>query len=198
MIARILQIILRHTWGNLKLLWVNLQIFIWGSDAFENSVFHAPAWFALKLLKHHGTVIGHGIDFHGRLKLHGTYDVNGKLVIGEWCHIGPYVTLDLSNHIYIEDHVTISLNTQIISHIDVGYSPLAQLYPSRSKPVTIRSGAYIGAGATILMGVTIGENSIVAASALVTKDVPANTIVAGIPAKPIKQIATNQNEMDIA
>ncbi|MCD8178187.1 MAG: sugar O-acetyltransferase, partial [Tannerellaceae bacterium] len=45
-----------------------------------------------------------------------------------------------------------------------------------------------GAGATILQGVTIGENSIVAAGAVVSKDVPGNTIVGGIPAKVIKEI----------
>jgi acetyltransferase-like isoleucine patch superfamily enzyme len=57
-----------------------------------------------------------------------------------------------------------------------------------TKPITIKRNAWIGAGATILPGVTIGENSIVAAGAVVSKDVPANTIVGGIPAKVIKQI----------
>jgi acetyltransferase-like isoleucine patch superfamily enzyme len=56
------------------------------------------------------------------------------------------------------------------------------------KPVIIRRNAWIGAAATILPGVTIGENSIVAAGAVVSKDVPANTIVAGVPAKIIKPI----------
>ena len=46
--------------------------------------------------------------------------------------------------------------------------------------------AWIGAGATILPGVTIGENAVVAAGAVVSKDVPANTIVGGVPAKGIK------------
>jgi len=47
---------------------------------------------------------------------------------------------------------------------------------------------WIGAGATILAGVTIGENAVVAAGAVVSKDVPANTVVGGIPAKIIKTI----------
>lgn len=55
-------------------------------------------------------------------------------------------------------------------------------------PILIKKNAWIGAGATILPGVTIGENSIVAAGAVVNKDVPANTIVGGIPAKMIKEI----------
>ena len=55
-------------------------------------------------------------------------------------------------------------------------------------PVIIRRNAWIGAAATILPGVTIGENAIVAAGAVVSKDVAANTVVAGVPAKVIKTI----------
>ncbi|MEX6689829.1 DapH/DapD/GlmU-related protein [Danxiaibacter flavus] len=57
------------------------------------------------------------------------------------------------------------------------------------KPVIIRRGAWIGAAATILPGVTVGENAVVAAGAVVSKDVPANTIVGGIPAKVLKTIS---------
>ena len=56
-------------------------------------------------------------------------------------------------------------------------------------PIHIKRNAWIGANASIMPGVTIGENSIVAAGAVVTKDVPDNTIVGGIPAKFIKTIA---------
>jgi acetyltransferase-like isoleucine patch superfamily enzyme len=56
------------------------------------------------------------------------------------------------------------------------------------KPVFIRQNAWIGAAATILPGVTVGENAIVAAGAVVSRDVPPNTIVAGIPAKIVKTI----------
>lgn len=56
------------------------------------------------------------------------------------------------------------------------------------KPVMIRRNAWIGAGATVLPGVTIGENAVVAAGALVSRDVPANTVVAGVPAKIVKTI----------
>ena len=54
--------------------------------------------------------------------------------------------------------------------------------------ILIKRNAWIGAGATILPGVTIGENAVVAAGAVVNKDVAANTVVAGIPAKVIKVI----------
>ena len=57
-----------------------------------------------------------------------------------------------------------------------------------TKPILIKQNAWIGAGATILPGVTIGENSVVAAGAVVSKDVPDNTVVGGIPARILKNI----------
>ena len=61
-----------------------------------------------------------------------------------------------------------------------------------TKPIVIRRNAWIGANATILAGVTIGENAIVAAGAVVSKDVPDNTIVGGVPAKVIRTIKSKE------
>jgi acetyltransferase-like isoleucine patch superfamily enzyme len=57
-----------------------------------------------------------------------------------------------------------------------------------TKPIVIRRNAWLGANSTILPGVTVGENAIVAAGAVVSKDVPANAVVAGVPAKFMKSI----------
>ena len=57
-----------------------------------------------------------------------------------------------------------------------------------TKPIVIKRNAWLGANVTILPGVTVGENAIVAAGAVVAKDVPANTVVGGVPAKFIKSI----------
>lgn len=56
--------------------------------------------------------------------------------------------------------------------------------------ILIKRNAWLGAACTILPGVTVGENSVVAAGAVVTKDVPDNTVVAGIPAKVVNQMET--------
>lgn len=56
------------------------------------------------------------------------------------------------------------------------------------RAILVKRNAWIGAAATVLPGVTIGENAVVAAGAVVTRDVPPNTIVAGVPAKPVKKI----------
>ena len=62
------------------------------------------------------------------------------------------------------------------------HNKLAALYPAKTAPVTIEDNVWIGANATILPGVTIGTMSVVAAGAVVTKDVPAGVLVAGNPA----------------
>ncbi|GAA4409100.1 hypothetical protein GCM10023187_31860 [Nibrella viscosa] len=56
------------------------------------------------------------------------------------------------------------------------------------KPIVVKRNACIGAGATILPGVTIGENPVVAAGSVVSRDVPADTVVAGVPAKVVKTL----------
>ncbi|MDR2920998.1 MAG: sugar O-acetyltransferase [Tannerella sp.] len=91
--------------------------------------------------------------------------------------------LDLGG-ITIEDNVLIGPNVSILSEgHPVSPEDRHSLVP---KSIHIKKNAWIGAGATILQGVTIGENAIVAAGAVVSKDVPDNTIVGGIPAKVIK------------
>ena len=61
------------------------------------------------------------------------------------------------------------------------------------KPVHIKRNAWIGIGSTILPGVTIGENAIVAAGAVVAKDVPDNAMVGGVPAKIIKMLDASKD-----
>ena len=95
------------------------------------------------------------------------------------------VFLDLGG-ITIEDNVLIAPKVSLLSEgHPVNPNDRQSLVPG---PIHIKSNAWIGAGATILPGVTIGENAVVAAGAVVSKDVAANTIVGGIPAKIIKLI----------
>ena len=63
-----------------------------------------------------------------------------------------------------------------------------------TRPVIIRRKAWIGAGAIILPGVTVGENAIIAAGAVVTKDVSDNTVVAGVPARILRTINSKYHE----
>lgn len=112
---------------------------------------------------------------------------------GRFTQIGKHVFinhacsfLDMGG-ITIEDHVLIGPKVNLITE----NHPLtpADRRELICKPIVIKRNAWIGAAATILPGVTIGENAVVAAGAVVSKDVPANTIVGGIPAKHIKYIS---------
>ena len=95
------------------------------------------------------------------------------------------VFLDLGG-ITIEDNVLIAPKVSLLSEgHPVSPKERQSLVPGH---IHIKKNAWIGAGATILQGVTIGENAVVAAGAVVSKDVPANTIVGGVPAKIIKTI----------
>lgn len=92
--------------------------------------------------------------------------------------------LDLGG-ITIEDHVLIGPKVNLITeNHPINPSERQNLL---LKPIHIKRNAWIGAGATILPGVTIGENAVVAAGAVVSKDVADNTIVGGVPAKLIKK-----------
>jgi len=95
------------------------------------------------------------------------------------------VFLDLGG-ITIEDNVLIAPKVSLLSEgHPVSPSERQSLVPGH---IHIKKNAWIGAGATILHGVTVGENSIISAGAVVSKDVPVNTIVGGVPAKIIKTI----------
>jgi acetyltransferase-like isoleucine patch superfamily enzyme len=95
------------------------------------------------------------------------------------------VFLDLGG-ITIEDNVLIAPKVSLLSEgHPISPQDRRSLVPGQ---ILIKKNAWIGAGATILPGVTIGENAVVAAGAVVSKDVPANTVVGGIPAKVIKSI----------
>ena len=95
------------------------------------------------------------------------------------------VFLDLGG-ITIEDGVLIAPKVSLLSE---GH-PISpdQRHSLIPKPIHIKKNAWIGANATILQGVTIGENSVVAAGSVVSNDVPDNVVVGGTPAKIIKTI----------
>lgn len=95
----------------------------------------------------------------------------------------------------IKDNAEIGPKAIIIA-IDSSYNTISKDIPILYGNVTVERNAYIGAGAIILPGVTIGEYSIVAAGAVVTKDVPPRTVVAGVPAKTIKTIEEGLSQFE--
>jgi acetyltransferase-like isoleucine patch superfamily enzyme len=92
--------------------------------------------------------------------------------------------------IHIEDDVTLSFRVTLVVHDDA--RRIDRVEPGAGDgtvaPVVLRRGSYVGAGALILPGVTVGERAVVAAGAVVTRDVSAETIVGGSPAREIGRI----------
>ncbi len=111
-----------------------------------------------------------------------TYKLMG-MKIGKKVFIGPDCYLDdtFPELIYIEDEATISFRVTIAVH-----GECAGRVSSKVCPVIIRKKAFIGTGAIILPGVEVGENAVVGAGAVVTKDVVPGITVIGIPAKVLK------------
>jgi maltose O-acetyltransferase len=114
-----------------------------------------------------------------------------NLELGDQTTLQTQCLIDLADRVICEDNVTISAGVSIFTHEDCGAKlgkPLAAYFPPKHAPVHICQGSWIGARATILAGVTIGACSVVGAGSLVTEDVPDWTVVAGVPAKPIRKI----------
>lgn len=150
-----------------------------------------PAKFVVPVLTEHGAIIGSGAELHTPLMFHNVSAKKGlhylNLKIGSDCYVGRDVFFDLADQVLIENEVTISMRVTVLTHTHAGKSPLSigHLKPVYA-PVHLRSGCYLGAGAIILPGVTVGEQAVVGAGAVVTKDVPAGSVVAGSPAHELR------------
>ena len=110
--------------------------------------------------------------------------------IGKDVFLGSLVVLDdtYPEYITVEDHVQVSAGAKIVTHDSSFHNAFGGRLPIYIGPVVIKQYAYIGSGALILPGVTIGEKAIVGAGAVVTSDVPARAVVVGVPARVIGTI----------
>lgn len=113
-------------------------------------------------------------------------DFGKNITVGKNVFINADCKFQDQGGIFIGDNVLIGHGV-VLATLNHDLDP-AKRQQLRPAPIRIEKGVWIGANATVTQGVTIGENSVVAAGAVVTKDVPPNTIVGGVPAKPIKRI----------
>lgn len=105
--------------------------------------------------------------------------------IGEHTLFGSHVFLDVMfPNITIGDDVILAGYDYILSHSNVLRGLKAD--EGRIKPVVIKNGVRLSINVTVLPGVTIGENAVIGAGAVVTEDIPANCLAVGVPAKPVK------------
>ncbi|MFN2477053.1 MAG: DapH/DapD/GlmU-related protein [Chthoniobacterales bacterium] len=118
------------------------------------------------------------------------FDTRGAFALGTGSTINENCRLDNRGGLTIGDHVSISAEVCVLT---ADHDPHSATFAGRSRPVSIGDYAFIGTRAMILPGVTIGRGAVVAAGAVVTKEVPPLAIVAGLPAK---QIGTRDPALD--
>ncbi len=132
----------------------------------------------------------------GRLRCEGIVSVqrgtrivvdSGLLQLGHGTNINGFAKILVRERVSIGAGCTVSWNTQIL---DNDFHPMTVdgVEQPMSAPVIVEDHVWIGTGAIVLKGVTVGEGAVVAAGAVVTRDVPPKTIVAGSPAKAVGQV----------
>lgn len=112
----------------------------------------------------------------------------GKLTIRSNSVVNQQCRIDTRGGVTVGSNVSISAEVYILT---ADHDPNSPEFAGRISPVVIEDFAFVGTRAMILPGVTIHEGAVVAAGAVVTKDVPAFTIVAGVPARPIGERIRN-------
>jgi acetyltransferase-like isoleucine patch superfamily enzyme len=123
--------------------------------------------------------IGHGC----KLRSHeGLISIGGKTVMGQECTISAYQHVSIGRECVIADRVML---------IDFDHGMVEVERPIRvqgiyKRDVRVGNNVWIGYGACVLRGVTVGDNAVIGTSAVVTKDVPENAVVAGVPARVIR------------
>lgn len=148
-----------------------------------------------KLLRLFGATIDRGTTIKGSLYLDNVYrDKNSAgdfshLKIGQNCYVGEGVYFDLANEIIIDDNVVISAKVSFVTHADCNRSEyLKKIFPRTCQKIMVGKGAWLAFGSTVLNGVSVGENSVVAAHSLLKEDVEKYGVCAGVPAKKIRDI----------
>jgi acetyltransferase-like isoleucine patch superfamily enzyme len=123
--------------------------------------------------------IGHGT----KIRVHeGTVSIGAKSVLGQECTISAFQSVSIGRECIVADRVML---------IDFDHGAVEVERPIRlqgiyKRDVQVGHNVWIGYGACVLRGVTIGDNSIVGTNAVVTRDVPADAVVAGVPARVIR------------
>ncbi|WP_347567914.1 acyltransferase [Arthrobacter sp. Y-9] len=131
-----------------------------------------------------------GLACRGALISDGVHFSGSEVSIGDGSFINREVYFDHGAQITIGRNVAVGMRAMIVTSThSLGTSmhraPRGSWKP---EPITIDDGSWVGAGSILLPGVTIGKGSVVAAGSVVTKDVPPNVLVAGIPASVIRSL----------
>ena len=130
------------------------------------------------------TTLGHGAKVF--CSAHINAGGSGFVRVGAGTHIGRFNNLSGGGGLTIGARCAISSHVAIYTVANDPGAAQPALAPSRLEPVTIGDDVFVGAGVRIIPGVTVGDGAVIGAGAVVTRDVPAGAIVAGVPARVLR------------
>jgi maltose O-acetyltransferase len=140
------------------------------------------------LLRGLGVRVGGGSLFAGAVHITGAGPVHDLLSIGPGCYLTGPLRLDLSAPVHIGAGVYMGYDVMFIT-VDHELGEADQRCGSRVyRPIFVGDGVWIASRVVLLPGVRLGEGSVVASGAVVTRDVPANTLVGGVPARVVRDL----------
>jgi maltose O-acetyltransferase len=140
------------------------------------------------LLRALGVPIGATSCFAGSVRITGSGRVRDLLSIGPGCHITGPLHIDLAAPVHIGARVYMGYDVALIT-VDHEFGEPEQRCGSRVfRAIRIEDGVWIGSRVVVLPGVRIGKGSVVAAGAVVTRDVPPHVLVGGVPAKWVRDL----------
>lgn len=144
------------------------------------------------ILRSAGFHIGRGTIFFGLPQFTGGKNLHDMLAIGEMCLFNVGCFFDLGGPIQIADRAGLAHEVMVLTTTHKIGSSARRAGDEYAQPVSIGEGVWIGSRAIIFPGVTIGHGAVVGAGAVVTKDVPANSVIAGVPAKVIRFLSDEE------
>ena len=135
-----------------------------------------------------GVAVGRGAIILGKLELSGDPPAHRRLQIGERCMINTPCFIELAADVRIEDDVNLGHHVVLTTSGHLVGESIRRAGLLRASPIVLEQGCWLGAGVTVLPGVRVGRGAVVAAGALVHRDVPPNTLVGGVPARVLREL----------
>lgn len=127
------------------------------------------------------------------IKIFQSSTVVGDVQVGKNTWIGPFCSIDGTGGLKIGDNCSISAGCHIVSHDTVKWALSGGQAPYEYAPISIGDHCFIGLHVVITKGITIGNRCLIAAGAVVTHDIPDNSIAAGVPARIIGKVEVAQD-----
>jgi maltose O-acetyltransferase len=145
-----------------------------------------------QVMRQLGFRVGRGTMIWDTPKFIGGKQLRTKVNIGEYCLLTTGIHWDLAAPIRLGNFVGLAPEVMLLTGTHAFDNPHNRVGRLEARPLTICDGAWLGARCMILPGVTVGEGAVVGAGAVVRENVPAHTLVAGVPAVVIRELPREQ------